>query len=90
MNFIICKTDYKLMVIVKLSHNKSKGWFPFRVNCRRSVKSSLFLHLVLCAHTRVYMYTCTHKPNRETINFSRHACNLCLMETSLKNQLGKI
>ena len=51
-----------------------KGWFPLGVDCGRGVENSLFLYLVAPSI----------KLNRETKNFSRHPCNLRLMETSLK------
>ena len=56
------------------SHIKVLGWFPLGVNCRRGVKNSLFLYLERCARISL---------NREIKNFSRYACNLRLMETSL-------
>ena len=46
------------------------------------MKNSLFLYLVLCARARARI-----KLNRETKNFSRYACNLHLMETTLHSKL---
>ena len=43
----------------------TKAWFPLGVDCRRRVKNSLFLYLVLCAERA--------KLNRETKNFSPYA-----------------
>ena len=77
MSFVFgkCNSD----AVVGIFFSESKGWFPLDVNCGRGVKNSLFLYLVLCASAHI-------KLNRETKNFSRHASNLRLMETSLNSQ----
>ena len=58
-----------------------KGRF-LGANCRRSMKNSLFLYLVLCAQRS--QSVAARIKLREAKNFSRYACNLRLMETSRK------
>ena len=37
------------VAVVQSDKKLAEGWFPLGVDCRRGVKNSLILHLVLCA-----------------------------------------